>query len=274
MPLSTADFDYVRDLVQRRSSIVLEPEKAYLVDARLQGLARREGFPTPEDLVSNLRTGPSALLQKVVEAMTTNETSFFRDIHPFEALKKSILPDLIKKRSAERRLTIWCGASSTGQEPYSVALILKENFPELSSWTVRFIATDLSTEVLEKARLGRYSQLEVNRGMPAPLLVKYFAKEGLEWVLKDDIRRMIEFGKLNLIEPWPLVPPVDLVMLRNVLIYFDIQTKKQILAKIRGKLRPDGILILGGAETTHNLDDAFERVPSEKFSCYRVCKHS
>jgi chemotaxis protein methyltransferase CheR len=272
--LSTADFNYVRDLVQRRSSIVLEPEKAYLVDARLQGLARREGFPSPEDLVSTLRTGPTALMQKVVEAMTTNETSFFRDIHPFEALRKTILPDLIRKRSSERRLAIWCGASSTGQEPYTMALILREHFPELATWTVRFLATDLSTEVLDKARKGRYSQLEINRGMPAPLLVKYFVKEGIEWVLKEDVRRMIEFAKLNLIEPWPLVPPVDLVMLRNVLIYFDIATKKQILAKIRSKLRPDGVLILGGAETTHNLDEAYERVPGEKFSCYRVGKPS
>ena len=274
MALSAADFDYVRDLVQRRSSIVLEPEKAYLVDARLQGLARREGFPTPEDLVSRLRTGPSALLQKVVEAMTTNETSFFRDMHPFEALRKTIIPDLLKKRASEKRLAIWCGAASTGQEPYTMAMILKEHFPELASWSVRFIATDLSTEVLEKAKKGRYSQLEVNRGMPAPLLIKYFVKEGIEWVIKEELRRMIEYSRLNLIEPWPIVPPVDLVLLRNVLIYFDIPTKKQILAKIRSKLRPDGVLILGGAETTHNLDEAYERVPGEKFSCYRVGKQS
>jgi chemotaxis protein methyltransferase CheR len=274
VPLNTADFEYVRDLVLRRSSIVLETEKAYLVDARLQALARREGFPSPEDLVKTLRTGPSALLQKVVESMTTNETSFFRDIHPFDALKKSIVPALLAKRAGEKRLAIWCGASSTGQEPYTVAIVLRENFPELAGWQVRFIATDLSTEVLDKARKGRYSQLEVNRGMPAPLLIKYFTKDGAEWVLREDVRRTVEFSRMNLIEPWPLLPPLDLVMLRNVLIYFDVQTKKQILAKIRAKLRPDGVLILGGAETTHNLDDCYERVPGEKFSCYRVCNRA
>jgi chemotaxis protein methyltransferase CheR len=271
MTLRTEDFDYVRTLVRQSSAIVLEDSKAYLVDSRLQPLARQEGIASVADLVAQLRTGRSrALQQKVVEAMTTNETYFFRDIQPFEALRKLVLPQLIKSREAERRLAIWCGASSTGQEPYSLSILLREHFPALNNWSLTFLATDLSTEVLDKAREARYSQIEINRGMPAPLLVKYFRREGMVWVLKDDVRRMVEFRPLNLIEPWPGMPRADLVMLRNVLIYFDVATKKGILAKVRQVLRPDGYLFLGGAESTFGVDDAFERVEVERTSCYRL----
>jgi len=224
-----------------------------------------------QDLVARLRAQPfNGLHQKVVEAMTTNETSFFRDVHPFEALKKAVLPELIKKRATERKLNMWCAASSSGQEPYTMAMILREHFPTLANWTVRFIASDISMEMLERARAGRYSQLELNRGMPAPLLVKYFQRQGMEWQIKEDLRRMVEFRQMNLADTWPSLPEMDLVFMRNVLIYFDVPTKKEILGKVRRLLRPDGYLFLGIAETTLNLDGAFERVQFDKSGCYRL----
>jgi chemotaxis protein methyltransferase CheR len=223
--------------------------------------------------VARLRTAPlNGLQQKVVEAMTTNETSFFRDVQPFEMLKQMVVPELMKRRATERRLNVWCAASSTGQEPYSLAMMLRESFPSLGGWKVRISASDLSTEVLEKARRGRYSQLEVNRGLPAHLLVKYFQRQGVEWQIKDDIRNVIDYRQLNLIEPWPALPPMDVILIRNVLIYFDVETKRQILGKARRLLRPDGYLFLGGAETTLKLDDSFERVEFQRTGCYQLRK--
>jgi chemotaxis protein methyltransferase CheR len=192
--------------------------------------------------------------------MTTNETSFFRDHHLFDALRRSILPDLIQKREGERKLDIWCAASSSGQEPYTIAMVLREYFPELCEWTVGLVATDISTEMLNRARTGRFDQLEVNRGLPAPMLVKYFLQHGSEWQLKDEVRQMVEFRPLNLVKAWPGMPPVDLVFLRNVMLYFDVESRRQILGRIRQLLQPDGYLFLGATETTLNTDDAFERV--------------
>jgi chemotaxis protein methyltransferase CheR len=270
MPLSPADFEYLSALVREGSAIVLEEQKAYLFEARLAPLARREGFDSLEALVRHLRGARAdGLHRKVVESMTTNETSFFRDVHPFEALRQAVLPELLRRRAAERRLRVWCAACATGQEPYSVALLLREHFPELAGWDVRVLATDLSEEVLGRARLGRYSQAEVNRGLPARLLVKYFAKEGLEWQLREEVRRQVEFRQLNLAGPWTGVPQ-DVVLLRNVLIYFDVADKRQVLARVRRVLRPDGALFLGGAETTLNLDGDFERAPFARACWYRV----
>jgi chemotaxis protein methyltransferase CheR len=271
MTISNTDFTYIRDLVRQRAAIILEPGKEYLVESRLLPVARQEGLTALAELVARLRAQPyNGLHHRVVEAMTTNETSFFRDVHPFEALKKVIVPELITKRATGRTLNLWCGAASSGQEPYTVALVLREYFPALAQWDVRFIATDLSHEMLMRAQTGKYSQLEVNRGLPAPLLVKHFSKHGLEWHVKDDLRKMIEFRQLNLVDAWPVMPAMDIVFLRNVLIYFNVETKKTILGKIRQLLRPDGYLFLGGAETTMSLDDAFERVQIEKASCYRL----
>lgn len=268
--METVDFGYVRDLVRKRSAIVLETEKNYLVESRLQPLARQEGFPSIAELVARLRTGGSGELHsKVVEAMTTNETSFFRDLQPFEAVRKVILPELIAKR-ATSPLRIWCAACSTGQEPFSVAMLLAEYFPQLANGEVKILATDLSTQVLEKARSGCFNQIEVNRGLPAAFLMKYFDRHGLNWQLKESIRRMIEFRPLNLIETWPVLLPMDIVFMRNVLIYFDVQTKKNILGKVRRVLHPDGYLFLGGAETTTNLDDLYVRTEVEKASIYRL----
>ncbi len=273
MPIDSADFDFIRDLVQKRSAIVLENEKSYLVESRLQPLARREGFPSIADLVSRLRTPTvNGLHQKVVEAMTTNETSFFRDVHPFEALRKVVLPDLFRRRAGERKLNIWCGACSTGQEPFTIAMILREHFAGFADWPIHILATDLSSDVLARGRQGSYSQLEVNRGLPAPLLLKYFQRQGTDWQLKEEIRRLVEFRQLNLLEIGLGRLSLDVVFLRNVLIYFDVPTKKTILHKIRQILRPDGYLFLGGAETTFNLDDSFERLAFDRSGCYQLGK--
>jgi chemotaxis protein methyltransferase CheR len=269
--MNPADFDYVRDFVCEQAAIVLEPGKEYLVESRLQSLARKENLGSLDELIGNLRSDPkNGLHRKVLDAMTTNETLFFRDVHPFEALRKSILPELMARRAQERQLRFWCGAASTGQEPYSVLMLIAEHFPELLEWDFTFIATDLCIEVLARARSGRFNQLEVNRGLPAGLLVKYFARQGAEWEFCEDLRRRVEFRELNLVKDWPWLPPLDIVFLRNVLIYFDVRAKKDILANTRRLLRPGGYLLLGGAETTFNLDEAFERVTFDKTSCYRV----
>jgi chemotaxis protein methyltransferase CheR len=269
--LSNAECDFIRMLVRQHAGIVLEEEKAYLVETRLFALARREGFASAESLLEKFRAQPANCLQtKVIEALTTNETSFFRDVQPFEALRQVVLPQLLERRAKERQLFIWCGAASSGQEPYSLAMLLREHFPTLTTWNVRLLATDLSQEILERARRGVYSQVEVNRGLSAQLLVKYFDRRGLEWHIKDDIRRMVEYRQLNLIEPWQSLLNPDIVLMRNVLIYFDVDTKRTILGKVRRILRPDGYLFLGGAETTMNLDDAFERVALDRSGCYRL----
>jgi chemotaxis protein methyltransferase CheR len=271
--ISDQDFDYVRDLVYRHSAIALESDKGYLVESRLLPIVRDEGLGTLGDLVGRLRAGRGQSLHlKVVDAMTTNETSFFRDMHPFEALKTRIFPDLLA-RARPSRLRLWCAACSSGQEPYSIAMLLREHFPALPEGTVQIIATDLSPSMLARARRGRYSQLEVNRGLPASLLMKYFDKLGLEWEIKPEIRAMVSFREHNLAESWGPMPVMDVVFLRNVLIYFDVATKQAILSKVRGLLREDGYLFLGASETTINLDRGFARLCIGKATCYRNLGH-
>lgn len=271
MALTPPDFDYLCKMIRERSAIVLEPGKEYLVESRLQPLATRNGFSSLTSFVANLRLQPfNGVHRAVVEALTTNETTFFRDCHPFEALKKLVLPTLLEKRRTERRLTIWSAACSSGQEAYSIALTLRENFPQIQDWSIRILATDLSQEMLQRTREGRYSQLEVNRGLPIPLLMKYFTRQGLEWQIREDLRRMVEVRELNLAKEWGPLPAFDIIFIRNVMIYFDLEMKRAILGKIRRLLRPDGYLFLGGAETTLNLDDAFVRVPFEKASAYQL----
>ena len=221
-------------------------------------------------MIEKLRGFDNGLTTEVVEAMVTTETSFFRDMHPFETLRTVVLPQLIEARRARRQLDIWFAASSSGQEPYSVALILKEWFPELSSWRVNLSATDISHEMLERSRAGRYLQVEVNRGLPTRLLLKWFRQEGAFWQLDDRIRNMVTFTPLNLARPWPAMPAWDLVFLRNVMIYFDNEVKKAILARIGRVLGKDGYLLLGGAETTLGLDDSFYRVEPMKAGYYQL----
>ena len=269
--ISPSDFNYIRDLVRRHSAIALEADKAYLVETRLAPLARLAGFASLQELIASLRTQTPAhpLYRQVVEAITTHETSFFRDLHPFDALRTTVLPELLAKRRS-LNLTIWCAACSSGQEPYSVAMLVREHFPTLVNHRVRIIATDLSGTILDRAREGLYSQIEVNRGLPAVLLTRYFDKQGLHWRIRSEIRRMVEFQQNNLAESWPPIPPLDVVFMRNVLIYFDVDTKKAILAKIRQVLKPDGYLFLGSSETTLNLDAAFEPISMGKSLCYQL----
>ncbi len=271
--LSPKDMDYVREMVRTHSGIVLEVEKAYLVHSRLDPLAKREEFASLSEMVQKLQNTPYGGLHKnVVEAMTTNETSFFRDLSPFQALREQLLPEIISRKGTSRRLNIWCGASLSGQEPYSIMFTILEHFPELKDWVIQFIATDLSEEMLAKCRTGKYNQLEVNRGLPVTCLTKFFSKNGIGWEVQEDIRRRIEFKSMNLIGSWLSFPPIDIVFLRNVMIYFDMDTKKQILTKIRKILDPNGYLFLGGSEATINLDDQYERVAISGTSCYRVKK--
>jgi chemotaxis protein methyltransferase CheR len=271
MPMSPAEYTVICEFVLGRSGIDLEPGKEYLVDTRLTPLLKRLGLPGMGELIGVLKDPTKGAIQKeVVEAMTTNETSFFRDIHPFEALKTKVLPDLIARRAADKRLNIWCAASSSGQEPYTIAMVIKEHFPELANWQMKFIATDISREMIDKCRAGMFSQLEVNRGLPAPLLLKYFKKVGPAWQINEPLRNMVEFREFNLLDEPKALPPLDVVFIRNVLIYFNAETKKGILGRIRKLLRPDGYMFLGGAETTMNLDDNFERVQIQRSGCYQL----
>jgi chemotaxis protein methyltransferase CheR len=255
------DFDAVRKVLEEHSAIVLEPGKEYLVKNRLAPLVQRLQLSSIGELIAKLRSQPdNGLAKQIVEAMVTTESLFFRDHHPFEALRQVAFPALLNRRRFERTLRIWCAASSIGQEPYSIAILLREHFPELAGWKVTLLASDISREVLARARQGRYNQIEVNRGLPASLLIKYFDQHGTDWQLKSAIRDMVEFQEINLAQSWPALPPMDVVLLRNVMIYFGVGTKKRILAKLVPVLRPDGYLLLGGAETTFNLDSSFKRV--------------
>ena len=209
MTISTADATFVRTLVKAHAAIVIDEAKTYLIEGRLGPVARDAGAGSIAELVASLRDGSQAGLRDlVVDALTTNETSWFRDRHPFEALKTEVLPGLIAARQAFRSLTVWCGAASTGQEPYSLAIIIRENFPQLATWNVRIVATDISRSSLEQARQGLYHQLEINRGLPAPMIARYFQREGTKFRLDPGIRRMVELREVNLAGPWPGVPPL------------------------------------------------------------------
>lgn len=271
--IATVDYEYIQQLVRERSGIVLEADKQYLVDARLTPLLRQENLSSIQGLVVQLRAKPfNGLHQSVVEAMTTNETLFFRDAHPFEALKSNVFPDLLKARETKKQINIWCAACSSGQEPYSIAMLAKEFFALHPGWSVQIIATDLSRDILARAKQARYSQLEINRGLPAIYMVKYFKKEGMEWQLKPEICNMVEFREMNLTAPWPFMPKIDIIFLRNVMIYFDVEMKKSILSKARGLMSSDSYLFLGGAETTLYLDSKFEQVYYGKAPCCRLRK--
>jgi chemotaxis protein methyltransferase CheR len=269
--ISPADFDYIRDFVRRRAAIVLEDGKEYLAISRLSPVARGNGMDSVGELVTALRTAPhgSPLHDLVVDAMTTNETSFFRDVHPFESLRTAVLPEIIERNKTRRTIDIWCAASSSGQEPYSLAMLIREHFPLIGGWTIRILGTDISPSMIAKARSGKYGQLEVNRGLPAPLLIKYFHRAGAHWELDDSVRRMVRFEMHNLAGTWPALPLMDIVMMRNVLIYFDFSTRADLLGKVRRVLRPEGYLLLGSAETTLNLQVDLERQPFGRTTWYR-----
>ncbi|EJW10482.1 Chemotaxis protein methyltransferase CheR [Rhodovulum sp. PH10] len=263
--MTPLDYDYLRRLLKDRSGLVLSADKEYLVESRLLPVARKNGLGSLSELVQRLKApGTESLLVAVVEAMTTNETFFLRDKVPFDHFRNSIIPSLLKSREAKRRLRIWCAAASTGQEPYSLAMCLKEMGSRLDGWRIEMVATDLSIEVLEKARAGVYSQFEVQRGLPIQMLLKYFTQIGETWQISQEIKSMVQYRTLNLLGDFTSLGPFDLVFCRNVLIYFDQPTKVDVLERIRKITEPDGFLVLGAAETVVGLTDAFKPVPDQR----------
>lgn len=266
--MAPGDFDFVRELVYRRCRIVLEPGKEYLVDARLGGLARRQGHEDIAGLVAQVRAEGGELERQVVDLMTTNETSFFRDGHPFDALRGQVLPRLVDRNRATRRLRVWSAACSSGQEAYSLCMLVHEHFPELRGWDLRITGTDISERMLEKARRGRYSELEINRGLPARYMVKYFERSGIHWTVAPALRSMVEFRPMNLAEAWPPLGQFDLVLLRNVLIYFDHATRRDILERCHRVMGPGGLLLLGGAENLVGIDQPFRPMRLGRTTAY------
>jgi chemotaxis protein methyltransferase CheR len=266
--LDTENYGFLRDYIHRESGILLDNDKHYLLEARLMPVAEELHLPSLMALCQALKRPDPPLRKKVVEAMTTHETLFFRDSTPFEALKKELLPQLKLDRPG-RRIKIWCAAASSGQEPYSLAMLLLES--GFGDWSLDILGTDLSEQVLRRAREGKYMQLEVNRGLPAQYLVKYFQRDGLEWRIRDNIRRMVRFEQSDLRQN-PSGSGYDFIFCRNVLIYFDIPTKKQILGRLRTALTPGGYLVLGSAESTLGLDEGFNRIAIGNARFYQAPK--
>jgi chemotaxis protein methyltransferase CheR len=268
---AAVSLEYLRGVVFAESAIVLDDSKDYLLESRLAPVAKEAGLDGIDALAVKLRSGTDARLKtRVVEALTTNETYFFRDQHPFDTLKKTLLPELMTARKAERRLRIWCAAASTGQEPYSLAMTLRETIPDLSSWKLEILATDINRTVLDAAKAGVYRQHEVNRGLPAAMLVKYFERDGQNWRINASIRGMVEYKQLNLLDPWPFAGPFDFVFMRNVLIYFDVPTKQRLLDRARRVMPKDGVLFLGGAETTVRLHEGYRPARDDRTVYYRL----
>lgn len=270
MTTATAeDFRYLQGFLLDRSAIVLSEDKQYLVETRLLPVVQRHGVDSIGDLVRAIRRGDKSVETSVIDAMTTNETSWFRDSAPFEALRSLVIPELVASNVTRRRLAIWSAACSTGQELYSVAMLLDAEFSDLGSWRVDLHGTDLSTAVVERARAGSYSSLEINRGLPASHLVRYFRREGAHFVVVDALRAKVRFELFNLARPWPAMQDYDVILLRNVLIYFDVDTKRHVLESARRRLRPGGFLLLGTAETTRGLVDGFRPIPVGASTVFR-----
>ena len=257
--MNAQDFDFVAQLVRGKSGLVLAPEKAYLVESRLSPLARREGLPSVEELirVTRARRDPR-MIEAIVDAMTTNETFFFRDKTPFDLLRDEIMPGLQARRTAGQRLRIWCAACSTGQEPYSIAMMADDNPNLFRAGSLEIVGTDISERVLEKAKAGLYSQFEVQRGLPIQMLMKNFDKDGDVWKVKDALRARIQFRAHNLLESMVGLGKFDVVFCRNVLIYLDTPTRRDVLGRIAAQMAPDGYLVLGAAETVIGVTDAFQ----------------
>jgi len=253
------DYEFLRKLLKDRSGLLLSSDKQYLIESRLLPLARKAGLSGIGDLVQKIKTGAEPLIVDVVEAMTTNETFFFRDKVPFDHVRDTVLPNLLKVRANRKSLRIWCAAASTGQEPYSLAMLLKDALP--AGWRAEIVATDLSLEVLEKAKAGIYSQFEVQRGLPIQLLVKHFKQIGDVWQLNPDIRAMVRFQQTNLLQDFSHFGIFDIIFCRNVLIYFDQPTKIDVFGRMQKVNEPDGYLFLGAAETVIGLTDAYRACP-------------
>jgi chemotaxis protein methyltransferase CheR len=265
--VTPSDYEYLRKLLKERSGLDLSADKQYLVESRLAPLARRTGLAGIAELVQKMKGSAETLTSEVVEAMTTNETFFFRDKIPFDHMKETVLPALIQARAARRSLRIWCAACSTGQEPYSLAMLIKET-SSLAGWRTEILATDLSQAVLEKSKAGIFSQFEVQRGLPIQMLVKYFTQNGELWQLNAEIRSMVQHRQLNLLQDFSQLGMFDIIFCRNVLIYFDQPTKANIFERIVRMLEPDGVMALGAAESVVGITNVFKPYP-ERRGLYR-----
>ena len=259
------DFQFISQMIKQRSGLVLNQDKLYLLESRLMPVARKRGMKGLEDLIAVLRTNrEEALARDVTEAMTTNESFFFRDIKPFDLFRNNVLPELLKTRAAKKTFRIWCAAASSGQEPYTLAMVLKEEAAKLAGWRHEIVATDISTEMLNKAKAGLYSQFEVQRGLPVQLLMKYFKKQGDLWQIDAALRGMVQYKEFNLLNDPKTLGQFDVVFCRNVLIYFDQATKGVVLGRIADLISSDGVLFLGGAETVLGISDRFKPIAGQR----------
>lgn len=263
--MSPAEYDYLRQFLKSRSGLVLSNEKQYLIESRLLPVARKAGLQSIAALVAKLKEPrETALAEAVVEAMTTNESFFYRDKTPFEHFTQMMMPELLKARASSKKIRIWCAAASTGQEPYTLAMCLKEMERQLVGWRIEILGTDISNEVLDRAKAGTYTQFEVQRGLPIQLLLKYFTQQGESWTISPQLRSMVQWKKFNLLDSFAGFGQFDIVFCRNVLIYFDQATKVDILGRIAKTMAPDGYLVLGAAETVVGLTDAFKPAPDRR----------
>ncbi len=269
--MQDADFKFVSGLLKERSGLIIGPDKIYLLESRLAPIARKEGLKNVDDLIAKLRSKPNeGLFADVTEAMTTNESLFFRDKTPFDNLKDHILPSIMDSRPPTHKTRIWCAAASTGQEPYSISMMLKENQHQFGKMKCEIVGTDISSQVLQKAKAGIYSQFEIQRGMPIQLLIKCFEQKDEHWVVSPELKTMINFREFNLLDDFKALRKWDVVFCRNVLIYFDQPTKADILNRIAECLAPDGFLVLGAAETVLGISAAFEPIKGRRGLYKRV----
>lgn len=263
--MTPLDYDFLRGFLKQRSGLILSADKQYLIESRLMPICRKQGLTGITELVQKLKApGSEPLAARVTEAMTTNESFFFRDKVPFEHFKDVMMPHLLKERASRRSIRIWCAAASTGQEPYSLAMILREMAPQIAGWRIEIVGTDLSNDVLDRARAGVYSQFEVQRGLPIQMLLKYFTQTGDQWTIAPEIRSMVHYRTLNLLNDFSALGQFDIIYCRNVLIYFDQPTKTDVMNRCARILAPDGFFLLGAAETVIGLTDAFKPVAERR----------
>ena len=266
--MTPPDYEYLRKFLKDSSGLDLSADKHYLIESRLLPIARKASLPGIAELVQKLKGGSTPIANQVIEAMTTNETFFFRDKVPFDHFREAIMPEILQARASRRSIRIWCAAGSTGQEPYSLAMCLKEMSAALAGWRVEILATDLSLEVIEKSKAGLYSQFEVQRGLPIQMLVKYFKQTGELWQINPEIRAMVQHRQINLLHDFSQLGVFDIIFCRNVLIYFDQDTKINIFRRLAKSTESDGFLALGAAETVVGLTDVFKPYP-ERRGLYR-----
>ena len=271
MAISLQEFKTVADLVYNEAAIVLDAGKSYLVESRLTSLAREIGVQTVPELIARLHSGEDAPFKaRVIDAMTTNETSFFRDTRPFTELTDVLVPDLLKKRAEDKQLNVWCAASSSGQEPYTIVMALRRIFRIKQDWKLNVIASDISDRMLARARAGRYSQIEINRGLPREMLDLYFKPDETGWTINEELRGMVDFRRMNLTKPYMGLPKLDIIFVRNVLIYFNDETKKKMLDRMIALMKPDSLIIFGETETPININDRLERCKKVQSAVYQL----